>query len=113
MSQWSVVCLCAQWCGVCGGYRAIFDALALQHPHTRFVWVDVEDESELVGELDIETFPTLLIADASGPRFFAPLAPYADVLGRLLLSLQAQSERTEVVALETRDLWARIQHAYA
>ncbi len=28
----------------------------------RFAWVDIEDESELVGDLDIEDFPTLLLA---------------------------------------------------
>ena len=44
---WTVVCLCAGWCGVCREYRAVFDALAAAHPQVRFDWVDVEDEEAL------------------------------------------------------------------
>ena len=112
-SQWWVVCLCAGWCGACREYRAQFDAVALQFPHARFVWVDVEDQSDVVGELDIETFPTLLIGDAQGARFCAPLAPYSDVLGRLLTSLLAQPERGGGVDSATRALLTRIQGAFA
>lgn len=112
MSPWWVVCLCAGWCRTCEDYRPIFEAVRLQHPQMRFVWVDIEDESELVGELDIETFPTLLIGDASGPRFFAPMAPYAEVLGRLLGSLQAQSGRNASLDAGVHSLLQRIQHAH-
>ncbi|HAU57900.1 MAG TPA: thiol reductase thioredoxin [Comamonadaceae bacterium] len=87
-SGWWAVCLCADWCGTCRDYRALFDALALAHPGVRFVWVDIEDESELAGELDVETFPTLLIADGQTVRFLGPLLPQAAVLSRLLESLQ-------------------------
>ncbi len=111
--SWWVVCLCAGWCGACREYRAVFDAAAQQQPQLRWLWVDIEDESELLGELDIETFPTLLIADAAGVRFFAPLAPYAEVLGRLLTSLHAQPERTATVAAEVQSLLRRIQQAHA
>ena len=79
-SQWWVVCLCAGWCGVCREYQPLFDALAVQHPGIRFQWVDVEDDSDVVGDLDIETFPTLLIANEAGARFFSPLAPHIGVL---------------------------------
>ena len=88
LSQWWVVCLCAGWCGACRDYRAQFDAVALQFPAARFLWLDVEDASDTVGDLDIETFPTLLIADDTGARFLAPLAPYSDVLARWLTSLR-------------------------
>lgn len=86
---WWAVCLCANWCGTCRDYRAIFDTLALAHPEVRFEWVDIEDESELAGDLDVETFPTLLIADGTSARFLGPLLPQAPVLARLLSSLQA------------------------
>ena len=74
-------CLCASWCGVCRDYRAVFDALALEHPQARFVWVDVEDEEDVAGELDVETFPTLLLADGLHARFLGPLLPQGGVLG--------------------------------
>ena len=56
----------------------------------RFEWVDIEDESELAGDLDVETFPTLLIADGASARFLGPLLPQAPVLARLLSSLQLE-----------------------
>lgn len=99
---WWVICLCAGWCGVCREYRPLFDQLATAHPEVRFEWVDVEDEDALVGDLDVETFPTLLIADGLRARFLGPLVPQAGVLERLLQSLQEaqpgpqQAEATEI-----------------
>ena len=86
---WWAVCLCAAWCGTCGIYRPLFDELARAHPDVRFEWVDIEDESDLAGDLDVETFPTLLIADGERALFLGPLLPQAPVLARLLASLQA------------------------
>ena len=74
-SQWWVVCLCAGWCGVCREYQPLFGALAVQHPGIRFQWVDVEDESDVVGDLDIETFPTLLMPMKPVPGFFRHWPP--------------------------------------
>jgi thioredoxin 1 len=68
------VCLCANWCGTCRDYRPLFDDLARAHPQVRFVWVDIEDDADLAGDLDVETFPTLLIADGTTARFLGPLA---------------------------------------
>lgn len=87
-ARWWVACLCAQWCNTCREYRPGFDALARQWPQARFVWVDVEDEEELVGDLDVETFPTLLVGDAGGLRFFSPMQPQPAQLDRLLRGLQ-------------------------
>ena len=86
---WWAVCLCAAWCGTCGIYRPLFNELARAHPEVRFEWVDLEDESDLAGDLDVETFPTLLIADGQRALFLGPLLPQAPVLARLLASLQA------------------------
>ncbi|PWW48907.1 thioredoxin [Melaminivora alkalimesophila] len=84
---WWLVCLCAQWCGVCREFRPAFEALAREG--LRLEWVDVEDDEDLVGELDIETFPTVLIAEGSRVRFFGTIVPQAGVLTRLLESLRA------------------------
>ena len=87
-----VACLCAQWSRTCDAYRdtlaAVRDAIRLGHPHraTRFVWVDIEDESELVGDLDIEDFPTLLLARGDQVLFFGPILPHAQTLDRLVRS---------------------------
>ena len=84
---WWAICLCAAWCGTCRDYRAVFDGLARAHPGVRFVWVDIEDEAELVDELDVETFPTLLLADGRQARFLGPLLPQAPALAWLLARL--------------------------
>lgn len=86
--DWWVVCLCAGWCGTCGVYRPLFDDLARAHPGMRFEWVDIEDDADIAGDLDVETFPTLLIADGRRALFLGPLLPQAPVLARLLASLQ-------------------------
>lgn len=79
--------LCADWCGVCRDWRAVFDAAAARHPQDRFVWIDIEDEDELVGDIDIETFPTLLVGSSDRVLFFGAVVPTPDLLTRLLASL--------------------------
>ncbi len=90
--RWHAVCLCAEWCGVCRQYRADFEDLASRFPGVRFDWIDVEDEADLAGDIDIETFPSLVIADGEGTvRFAGPLTPQPEVLARLIASLQSAS----------------------
>lgn len=101
-----VVCLCAEWCGVCRDYRALLDGLAAAHPQARFVWVDVEDEAELAGEVDVDTFPTLLLAADGAARFLGPLLPQAGVLKRLLDNIHEQAPLP--AAHEAQALLARI-----
>lgn len=69
-----VVCLCAEWCNVCGEYRSRFEqvqaAITADHPQAQFVWLDIEDEADLLHPLDVDNFPTLLIAVGDAPRFW-------------------------------------------
>ena len=50
----------------------------------RFVWLDVEDEEEMLGDLDITTFPTVLVAQGMQALFMGALLPQIDVLQRML-----------------------------
>ena len=86
-TAWWVICLCAEWCGVCREWRGIFHQAAAENPAVRFAWIDIEDEAEAMGEVEVETFPTLLIAQGSTPRFFGPVQPSAAQLSRLLVGL--------------------------
>jgi thioredoxin 1 len=80
-----VACLCAEWCGSCREYRATFAALAAQFAaEAEFVWIDVEDEADALGDPDIENFPTLLIADAATLCFLGPVTPQAGTAERLV-----------------------------
>ena len=86
---WWVICLCAEWCGVCREWRRVFEQLASAHPGLHFAWVDVEDEADAMGDVDIETFPTLLVAQGDSARFFGPVQPAASQVTRMLASLRA------------------------
>jgi len=83
-----VACLCAAWCRTCDEYRPAFDAAVddLRRAGVAVAahWIDIEDEAELVGDYDVETFPTLLVADAQHVRFIGPLTPHPETLQRML-----------------------------
>ncbi len=87
--SWVVACLCAAWCGTCGGYRAAFDGIAARHPDKVFVWIDIEDQADVVGDLDVENFPTLLVQRDDTVAFFGTMLPDPAVAERLV---KAQAE---------------------
>ena len=81
----TVLCLCAQWCGVCRDFQSLFRALAPQHPEHFFVWLDVENVALWHDEVHVETFPTLLLFNAEdAPVFFGPVLPHKATVKRLL-----------------------------
>ena len=53
-------------------------------PDVRFLWVDVEDDADQVEPLDIENFPSLILARGSTPLFFGTVMPHAQTLMRLI-----------------------------
>ncbi len=106
-----VVCLCADWCGLCRDYQTVMAQMAGRYPTFRFVWLDIEDQAELVGDIDVETFPTVLMADAQGTRFFGPLTPQANTLARLLDSLQGDSLQSSPDLPATRQLLQALRAA--
>lgn len=111
--RWLVACLCAAWCGSCRDYRATFEALGRGFADDAdFVWVDVEDEADALGDLDIEDFPTLLIAQGDRTLFLGAVTPQPQTAERLVRSaldgeLEAlQTEHPELPA-QVRALAAR------
>ena len=106
-----VACLCADWCGTCREYLPRFEQLQAAFPAVRFIWVDVEDESDLVDPVEVENFPTLLIAAREQVKFFGTVMPHLETLQRLLetqLAAGAPSQPQDplVEALAQR-LWAK------
>ena len=81
-----VACLCAQWCGTCKDYAALFSGLQADFPGAVFRWIDIEDESALVDPIEVENFPTLLIASGGQARFFGTITPHIETLRRLIQS---------------------------
>jgi thioredoxin 1 len=86
---WTVACLCAAWCGTCSSYRAAFDGLAARHPDKTFLWIDIEDQADVVGDLDVENFPTLLLQHGDTVAFFGTVVPDPQVAERLIVSQAA------------------------
>lgn len=107
-ANWRVICLCAEWCGVCREYEAGFQALQAKFPGIHFAWLDVEDQENVLGDVDVETFPTLLIGRGAQPLFFGALLPQVKVLERLLTALLDAPPAASTVSPEAVPLWQRI-----
>jgi thioredoxin 1 len=109
--RWTVACLCAGWCGTCSSYRATFEQLAARHPDKQFVWIDIEDQADVVGELDVDNFPTLLIQRADTVAFFGTVLPDPALAERLLAAQTAHSDE-ELARLaassDERRQWQRL-----
>ena len=84
----TIACLCAAWCRTCDAYRAVFEAavaeLRAAGQTVTACWIDVEDNADWIGDLDVETFPTLLVAAGEDVRFFGPLEPHPETVRRVL-----------------------------
>jgi thioredoxin 1 len=88
---WVVACLCAAWCGSCREYGIAFETLAARYPQHQFVWIDIEDQADIIGDIDVENFPTLLIQRGKIVTFFGTMIPEVRVAERLF---QTQLEKT-------------------
>ena len=104
-----VACLCAAWCGSCRDYRATFDAIAADFPEARFVWVDIEDEADLVDPIEVDNFPTLLIAGGAGVTFFGPLTPHRETLVRLVRAQEGAGASAVLPSPDLGGLARRLQ----
>jgi len=108
--RWIVACLCAAWCGTCDSYQASFESVAARHPDKLFLWIDIEDHADVVGDLDVENFPTLLIQHHELVAFFGTMLPDPALAHRLV---QAQTDISDadmtemVLNSEERARWQR------
>lgn len=103
-----VACLCADWCGTCRAYQPLFEQLRSQFPGAHFLWIDVEDESELVDPIEVENFPTLLLATRQQVRFFGTVLPHRETLVRLIETRLAPDASEQAGDAEVRALTQRI-----
>ena len=90
-----VICLCAEWCGTCRDYRVAFADLAARYSDHVFGWLDVEDDADIVGDLDIETFPTLMLMQGDDLLFGGVLLPHIQHLDRLITMLPDRNAMIE------------------
>ena len=83
--------------------------MALDVADVQGMWVDVEDQADAMGAIDVENFPTLLIARDDEVLFFGPVTPHAQTLQRLIdaalkggLRLDRRSVEPAVLELPAR-----------
>lgn len=92
-----VACLCADWCGSCRDYQARFEQVGQGFPGAEFVWIDIEDQADLVDPIEVDNFPTLLVLVDQQPRFFGSITPQTETLQRLVTA-QLESPGTQASA---------------
>jgi len=86
-----VVCLCAAWCDTCGEFRAALARIAAARPGQLYVWLDIEDDSELCGEIDVENFPTLAVYRGGRLLHYGVSLPQEGTVARLIDELATRS----------------------
>jgi thioredoxin reductase (NADPH) len=90
LARWSegaplvVVSLCAAWCDTCSEFRASFERIAAARPDSVFAWLDIEDDSDACGEIEVENFPTLAIYRGEVLLHFGVSLPLEAAVGRLV-----------------------------
>lgn len=89
--EFLVICLCAEWCGTCRDYRPGFTELASRFPGVRFAWLDIEEQADDLGDLDIENFPTLFIQRRESILFFGTMLPHLSHLQRMIETFHEQT----------------------
>ncbi|MFU2489805.1 thioredoxin family protein [Thauera sp. WH-1] len=103
-----VMALCADWCGTCREFQVVLERVARAHPEILFAWADIEDDAELVGDIDVDDFPTLAIFRGGRPLHFGASLPLEPVVTRLLESLAHSSAGAIAVPHAVSEFGARL-----
>ena len=118
--EFLIVCLCAEWCGVCREFRSGFEEVAGRFPTLQGYWLDIEEHADAVGDLEVENFPTLLIKRRQWVLFYGSMPPAAEHLRRTLavfLEQSAEDSREYAFSNAERQRWQededllRLNHA--
>jgi len=96
-SRWSddrttVVALCAAWCDTCAEFRGAFERIASARPESLFVWLDIEDDAEICGDIDVENFPTLAIFRGGALLHYGVSLPQEGTVARLVDEVGSRSD---------------------
>ena len=91
-----VFCLCADWCDTCREFRATYERLAAAAPERIFVWLDIEDDSDVCGDVDVDNFPTLAVFRGDSLLHFGASLPQEGNVARLLAAVADRAHPVDV-----------------
>ena len=106
-----VVCFCAAWCDTCDGVRAALERIAARDAANMYVWLDIEDDAALVGDIEIENFPTLAVYRGGKPLFFGVSPPQEGVIARTLAAFGSADAKSAEVPAAVAELGARLERS--
>jgi thioredoxin reductase (NADPH) len=99
-----VVSLCAAWCHTCGEFREAFERIAAARANAQFVWLDIEDDHEICGDIDVEDFPTLAVFRGDVPVHYGVSLPQEATVARLIDELASRTAPARDIPNEVRAL---------
>ncbi len=103
-----VMALCADWCGTCRDFQPVLERIAAAHPEWLIAWADIEDDADLVGDVDVDNFPTLAVFRAGRALHFGAALPLEHVVSRLLQGIQGRDGTAAEVPAEVAALGVRL-----
>ena len=66
--------------------------------------MDVEDEADLIDPIEVENFPTILIAKGQNPLFFGTVLPHIETLERLIQDKMSTENPAAVQSQDVKNL---------
>lgn len=106
-----VVSMCAAWCDTCNEFRVAYERIARLRPECAFVWLDIEDDAAIAGDIDVENFPTLAVFRGDVPVHFGVTTPQEATLARLIDELASRTVSARDVPEEVRALAGALRGA--
>jgi thioredoxin-like negative regulator of GroEL len=98
-SRLLVACFCAAWCRTCDDYVHVVEKLKTQYAdQADFVWVDIEDQSDVLDDVDVENFPTLLVSRPDQVYFWGTVLPHSATAAQLIDRVLSGDIRSAPVA---------------
>lgn len=86
----------------------MFEQLSARYPQLSFAWVDVEDREDIMDDVDVETFPTIMLSKGREALFLGPVLPQVGVLQRMVESSLAQAVPVPLKDESAQALLARL-----